>query len=230
MVMVSGIISRMGRLRLPMLSLITNRHLFEGDGLVNAVTDAVAGGVMMVQLREKDLPAAVLLDLARRLRAVTRGKSLFVLNDRLDVAQAADADGVHLPENGLPVNVARWLLGRHVLIGRSVHSVEAAIEAERGGADYVQLGTIFESVSHPDQPPVGVELIKQVRKVVNIPVIAVGGITAANAVEVIEAGAHGVAVISAILSAEDKKAAAQELREVLSQAWSRRIARPVHST
>lgn len=224
----SGIATRMGRLRLPTLSLITDRHALAGAELETAVAEAVAGGVTMVQLREKDLPSGELLALARRLQAVTRGKALLVVNDRVDIAQAADADGVHLPENGLPVNVARWLLGRYALIGRSVHSVEAAVEAERAGADYVQVGTIFASPSHPGQPPVGVELIKQVRNAVTIPVLAVGGITAANLAAVIEAGAHGVAVISAILRSEDRKAAAQALKEALQQTWGQRAA-PVRS-
>jgi thiamine-phosphate pyrophosphorylase len=145
-----------------------------------------------------------------------------MINDRVDIAQAAEADGVHLPELGLSVGVARWLLGRYVLTGRSVHSVDAAVEAQRSGADYVQVGSVFESTSHPGQEPAGVELIREVRNAVSIPVIAVGGITAANVGQVIEAGAHGIAVISAILRAEDKTEAAKELKQALTDAWANR--------
>ncbi len=113
---------------------------------------------------------------------------------------AAGADGVHLPENGLPVAIARWLLGQHTLIGRSVHSKEAAIEAEQAGADYVQLGTIYATESKPDAKPAGLDLVRKVSAAVAIPVLAVGGVRAENAAEVIEAGACGASVISAIQS------------------------------
>jgi thiamine-phosphate pyrophosphorylase len=224
MTMPTTVASRMGRLRLPMLSLITDRQALKSTDLEIAVSEAVAGGVMMVQLRERDLPTGELLELAKRLRAVTRGKALLMINDRLDVTQASESDGVHLPENGLPVGIARWLLGRYALVGRSVHSVEAAVEAERAGADYVQVGTIFASPSHPEQEPAGVELIRAVRNAVAVPVIAVGGITAENAGQVIEAGAHGIAVISAILRADDRTAAAKALKQAIQEAWTQRLA------
>jgi thiamine-phosphate pyrophosphorylase len=161
-----------------------------------------------------------------RLREVTRGHALLVINDRLDVAQAAGATGVHLPENGLPVAIARWLLGQHVLIGRSVHSEEAAIEAERDGADYVQLGAIYATESKPDAKAAGPELVRKVSSAVTIPVLAVGGVRPENAAEVIEAGASGASVISAIQSADDPEAATRQLVEAMSEAWKKRAAPP----
>ena len=183
---------------------------------------AIKGGVNLIQLREKDLPAGELFALATRLRDVTRNRALLVINDRLDVALAVGADGVHLPENGLPVSIARWLLGQHAIIGRSVHSEEAAIEAERGGADYVQLGTIYATESKPDAEPAGPDLVRKVSSALSIPVLAVGGIGAENAGEVIEAGASGASVISAIVGAADPEAVTRELVEAMSEAWKRR--------
>lgn len=215
-------ITRVGRLRLPTLCLITDRQRCGESPLEDVVSEAIKGGVNLIQLREKDLPTGELLTLAMRLREVTRGRALLVINDRLDVAMAAGADGVHLPENGLPVAIARWLLGQHTLIGRSVHSEEAATEAEQAGADYVQLGTIYATESKPDAKPAGPDLVRKVSGAVTIPVLAVGGVRPDNAAEVIEAGASGASVISAIQGADDPQAAARQLVEAMSEAWKKR--------
>jgi len=169
-----------------------------------------------VQLREKDLPAADLLALAERLRAVTRGRALFLVNDRLDVALACAADGVHLPERGLSVAVARRLAGDGFIIGRSVHSVTEAVRARDEGADYVQVGSIFASRSHPDQTPAGLGLVEAVAAAVTIPILAVGGVTAANVGEAMAAGASGAAVISAILAAPSPREAARGLAQAMA--------------
>jgi thiamine-phosphate pyrophosphorylase len=212
--------SRLGRLRLPTLCLITDRERCGKTPLETVVEGAVKAGANVVQLREKDLSASELFDLASRLRAVTRGRALFLVNDRIDVAMACGADGVHLPEDGLPVGMARWLLGKHALIGCSVHSVEAAVEAERNGADFVQVGTIFATDSKPDAKPAGAKLIDEVAKVVSIPVLAVGGVKAKNVAEVIAAGASGASVISAICGAREPEKAADELVKAMAEAWS----------
>ena len=214
--------SRIGRLRLPTLCLVTDRHQCGETELEAVVAAAIEGGVNVVQLREKDLPAGDLFSLGMRLREVTRGKALLLINDRVDVAQACGADGVHLPENGLPTSIARWVMGRNALVGRSVHSAEAAAQAERDGADLVHLGTIFVSPSKPDSPPVGPALLREVVDAVSVPVLAVGGVTPENVGEAIAAGASGVAVISAICGADDPKAAAKALVEAMTEAWSQR--------
>ena len=177
---------------------------------------AIEGGVNLVQLREKDLPGGELLRLAEKLRAITQSKALFFVNERLDVALACDADGVHLGEEALPVKAARKLVGDRLLIGRSVHTVAGARKAEEDGADFIQLGTIFESRSHPGVAPAGVSLLKEVRAAVSLPVIAIGGIKTFNVGEVMDAGASGVAVISAILAAPDPRSAAQELYQAMA--------------
>jgi thiamine-phosphate pyrophosphorylase len=223
-----------GKLTIPCLALVTDRRLCQTLSLEEAVAQAIEGGANGVQLREKDpdgrsLPAAELLALADKLCAVTRGRALFLVNDRLDVALASGADGVHLPEQGLTVAAARRLAGETFVIGRSVHSVAEAVRAQEEGADYVQVGTIFASRSHPGQPVAGLGLLEAVAKAVSIPILAVGGITAANVGEVMAAGASGAAVISAILGAtsprEAARALAQGMAAVVAKADARR-ARP----
>jgi thiamine-phosphate pyrophosphorylase len=211
--------ARMSRWPSPCLMLVTDRTRLRGRAMEEVVSRAVDGGVNVVQLREKDLPTAELYDLAVTVHAVVRGRALLVVNDRLDVALAAGADGVHLPERNLPSEKVWDLAGDACVVGRSVHSVESAVQAEADGMDYVLLGTVFETASKPGSPPAGVELVSRVRDAVNIPLIAIGGINAENAADVIKAGADGVAVIGALMDAEDPEAAARELREAIDTAY-----------
>ncbi len=203
--------------RRPVLALVTDRALTPG-GLEVAVAGALDGGVDLVQLREKDLPAAALLAMAQRLREATRGRALLFVNDRLDVALACGADGAQLPEDGLPVAEVRRLAGPALAIGRSVHDVAGAMAAAEAGADLLLVGTIYASRSHPGGPVAGPGLIAQVREA--LPgftglLLGIGGITPANAGEVLAAGADGVAVISSILGAADVRGATEELRAAL---------------
>jgi thiamine-phosphate pyrophosphorylase len=205
-----------GKLTVPCLALVTDRRLCQALSLEEAVAQAVEGGANLVQLREKDLLTADLLALAEKLRAVTQGRALFLVNDRLDVALACSADGVHLPERGLPVAAARLPDGQGFVIGRSVHSVAEAVRAQAEGADYVQVGTIFASRSHPGLPVAGLGLLEAVAAAVTIPILAVGGITAANVGDVMHAGASGAAVISAILGAPSPREAARGLAQAIA--------------
>ena len=138
------------------------------------------------------------------------------MNDRLDVALACAADGVHLPEQGLPVAAARRLAGEGFIIGRSVHSAAEAVRAQEEGADYVQVGTIFASRSHRARPVAGLALLEAVAAAVRVPILAVGGITAANVGEAMPAGASGAAVISAILGAPSPREAARDLAQAMA--------------
>jgi thiamine-phosphate pyrophosphorylase len=178
----------------------------------------------MVQLRDHDLPAGELLEMARMIKRVTRGKALLVVNDRADIAQAVEADGLQLPEAGLPTRVARNLIGRYAVVGRSVHDVESAHRASQEGAEFVVAGTIYKSASKPDAKPSGTGIISEITKDSSLPVLAIGGVTADKVSEVIKAGAAGVAVIGAISKAEDPKAAAQALDAALKEAWAARAA------
>jgi thiamine-phosphate pyrophosphorylase len=158
--------------------------------VVVAAERAAAEGVDMIQVREKDLEANALYELVRAVLKTVKGSGTKVLvNDRLDVALAAGADGVHLPANGLPVSEVRPLIG---LVGRSTHSLDAVRQAEAGGADFVVFGPVFET---PGKIPVGVDRLRKVAEATTIPVLAIGGITSENTGAVIAAGAMGIAGI-----------------------------------
>jgi len=197
--------------------LITDRRLAGGaDALVDAVNDAIEGGATAVQLREKDLPTEDLLPLARSLRAVTRGRAILIVNGALEVALATEADGVHLPEAASMVERP----ARTFLIGHSVHSLGAAAAAWAECSDYLIAGPVFETASHLNAVPAGLELIEAIADAVAVPVLAVGGITAERVGDMLRAGASGVAVISAILSAQSPRKAAQRLKNALAEEWS----------
>jgi thiamine-phosphate pyrophosphorylase len=196
---------------------VTDRALCGGeDALMAAVEAAVNGGADTVQLREKDLADGELLALARRLREVTRG-ALLVVNGSLEVAVAAGADGVHMPE-GAPMP-SRPSSG--FLVGRSVHSVEAAQRGEAAGVDYLIAGPVYETRSHPGVEPAGPALIEETALAVRVPVLAIGGVTPERVEQVVRAGASGVAVISAVLGVPDPRTAAKGLRRALDAAWDR---------
>ena len=175
------------------------------------VDQVVTHGVKMVQLREKDLSAPDLYELGDRVKDTIAGRAKLVVNDRIDVALALNADGVQVPEKGIPVAEARRIVGDDMLIGRSVHSVGGAIEAESSGADFLITGTIFPSASHPDGPSQGTDFLRALCHEVSIPILAIGGITIQNVGEVMESGCSGAAVISAISEAEDSGCAARTL-------------------
>ena len=216
--------TRIGRLRPPVLCFVVDRASVKDGDIEEAVRQAVTGGVNLVQLREPNLGAGELLDLTRKLKVATRGRALLIVNDRIDVANAAEVDGVQIPEDGLPTRAARSLVGRYNVIGRSVHDLAAAQAAIDDGADFALVGTIYKSTSHPDVKPAGIKLIEEITKDSSFPVLAIGGITADKIEEVVKAGAAGVAVISAIAKADDMKAAAEELTKALKEAWAARLA------
>ena len=205
-------------LPLPIVMLVTDRHACDDRRLEDVVEAAVEGGVNIVQLREKDLPAAELYGLALRLRKVVGSQALLLVNDRIDVALAADAHGVQLGGNGLPCEIARKL-APNMLIGRSVHDAASAGVAVASSADLLLVGTMFASRSHPGLTPAGPPLIRKVAALSTLPLIGIGGITAANATQVISAGASGVAAITAITMAPDPKDAAARLVTAVNEAW-----------
>lgn len=203
----------------PIVALVTSRALAGGeDALVEAVAQAVANGVNLVQMREKDLPDAAQLALANRLREAKGGAALFFVNDSLSVAEASGADGVHLGERSRTVASARADAARPLLIGRSAHNADAARDAAAQGASLIVAGAIHPSPTHPGQTPAGVGLVSACAAAVDVPVVAIGGISARNAGAVMEAGAAGVAVISAILGAPDPGEAAAELAAAVRKA------------
>ncbi|MEJ2470921.1 MAG: thiamine phosphate synthase [Desulfuromonadales bacterium] len=194
------------------LYLITDRHqLAQGQTLVSAVAAALEGGVQAVQLREKDLTAAELLPLARELRTLCRQHNArLLINDRIDLARAVAADGVHLGGHSLPPAVVRELVGPEMLIGVSTHSLEEVAEATRQGADFLTFGPVYATPSKAAYgPPLGVTALATACRQTALPVFALGGIDAGNAAQAIAAGAHGVALISAIFAAASPAEAAR---------------------
>ena len=197
--------------------MVTDREVCgDVEALVERVAAAVRGGANMVQLRDKEASGRELLEMGLQLRNTIEGRALLFVNERVDVALACGADGVQLGEEALPVSAARRVAGEKLLIGRSVHSVEGAVEAEREGADLLVVGTIFATASHPGARPAGVSLLREVASRVRIPFIGIGGIDASNAAQVVGAGAVGVAVIRSVLAASDPEEAARNLRQALS--------------
>lgn len=199
------------------LYLVTDRRLARGRGDEEVVTAALAGGVTAVQLRGKEMSTRELVAVGERLREITRrAGALFLVNDRLDVALAVEADGVHLGQDDLPLDRARRLAGRRFIIGISAENPREAQEAEAGGADYIGAGTVFPTGTKPDAGrPIGLDGLAAIVAAVKIPVVAIGGINAANAAAVLKTGATGIAVVSAIVAAADITAAAAELRHLL---------------
>ena len=203
-----------GRRAEPALVLVTDAARLRGRDLAAIVSEAVAGGVNVVQLRDRELPHDELVAFGRRVRDAIAGRALLFVNGDVAAAIEIGADGVHFPE-ALSADAAPT---GSLLVSRAVHSVEAAVAAQRTGADLIQLGTVFETRSHPGVPTLGVDGLREVCERVAAPVIAIGGITAANAAEVMRAGAAGIAVIGAIFDADDPRAAAAELRAALTVA------------
>lgn len=199
------------------LYLITDRKI-AAKPLPDAVRLALEGGVKAVQLREKDLPVRELLALARELRTITRefGVKLFI-NDRVDVAMIVGADGVHLGGASMPVDAARKIVGKDMLIGASTHNMEEALAAQKGGADLITFGPIFDTPSKAKYgAPVGAAAIRKLKNEINIPIFALGGINSGNVLQVMSAGADGIAMISAIFSAEDIQKTAAAFNKALT--------------
>lgn len=204
------------------LYLITDRRQAPGGDIVSAVERALAGGVRAVQLREKDLGGRELHGLARAMRDRTaRYGAKLLVNDRVDVALAVGADGVHLGVASMPPRDARALLGAAALIGCSAHSAGEVAEAD--GADFVTFGPVYATPSKARYgPPVGVDALREACAAARVPVFALGGVGARNAGEAVAAGAAGVAAISAIVAAADPAAAAAELDDLVGAALAAR--------
>lgn len=189
------------------------------DQILEAV---LRGGCRWVQYREKEMPAREQLALGRRLRAqAAEAGAFFIMNDRLDLALAVEADGLHVGQEDLPAPVARRLLGSG-LLGVSSHRPAESLQAQADGADYVAVGSIFPTPSKTQFQLVGLDLIRRVRPGIRVPLVAIGGITLENVASVIEAGADGVAVISAVCGADDPAATTAEFLKAIALAKVRR--------
>ena len=203
----------------PTLYVVLDRTAARGRDLEEILEAAAAAGCRMIQLREKEWPSGRLWPLAERLRARARATGVtFIVNDRVDLALALDADGVHLGQDDLPAGAARALLRPGMVLGISTHSVAQARAAQAAGADYVAVGAMFPTATKVGFELVGPELIRKLRPGITVPLVGIGGITADNVHEVIAAGADGVAVISAVCGAADPGEAATRFIERIVRA------------
>ncbi len=202
------------------LYLVTDRRLSHGRTTREVVQAAVRGGVTCVQLREKDCTTREFIREALAIRDFLKAAGVpLIINDRLDVALAVEADGVHLGQRDMPLEMARRIAGDGLCIGISAESLENAVAAERGGADYIGVSPIFDTPTKTDTAPaLGLEGLRDIRAAVNIPLVAIGGLKRDNVAEVVKNGADGIAVVSAIVAAEDPAKAARELLEVIQAA------------
>jgi thiamine-phosphate pyrophosphorylase len=195
------------------LLLVTDRTQTGGRSLPPLIQQAVNAGLPAVQLRERDLSTSEVRALAREIQSITEPRAVpLIVNDRIDLALAMNLEGVHLRANSLPVSVARRLVGANRLVGVSTHSISEVEQANRDGADYVLFGPIFDTPSkRPFGPPLGLAVLAEVCRHSAIPVFAVGGVTSDSVSDVRRAGAHGVAVIGAILTQDDVAAATRNM-------------------
>jgi thiamine-phosphate pyrophosphorylase len=206
--------------------LVTQSDRSNGRSTVEVVRAAIAGGVDVVQLREKHTSVRERLAVARELRELTADAGVpLVVNDRVDLAAAVDADGVHLGDDDLPLGVARTQLGDDALVGRSVSTVVAAERAEERGADYLGVGAVYRTSSKetaPEETEIGLDRVAAIRDAVSVPVVGIGGVTAERAADVVAAGADGIAVITEITRASDPEAATRRLADAVAAGRARR--------
>ena len=198
------------------LYLVTDRRWLGERTLWDSVEEAILGGVTLVQLREKEISSKEYLELAQRVKEVTDRHGIpLIINDRIDIALAIDADGVHLGPEDLPVPIARKLLGDGKIIGASAASVDEALLFQAQGADYLGVGAVFPTATKQGTEKVGLDDLREIKSAVHIPVVAIGGINAENARPVMETGVDGVAVVSAIMDQTDIREAARRLLSLL---------------
>jgi thiamine-phosphate pyrophosphorylase len=202
------------------LYVITDPRLSRGKSHLEVMRAAIEGGATAIQLRDKEASTRELIEVGQALRELTRERGVaFIVNDRVDVALAVDADGVHVGQDDMPAMLARKLVGPDKIVGVSASTVEEALQAEADGADYVSASPVFSTPTKTDTPPpTGLEGLRAFVETLRVPVVAIGGINEGNVEEVIKAGAAGVAVISAVVAAPDIAEAAKRLRARIESA------------
>lgn len=200
--------------------LVTDRNLARGRSTLDIVKAAIQGGVTCVQLREKMLSIREFIDEAMSIRSLLARHNIpLIINDRLDVALAVGADGVHLGQKDMPCALARQLVPEHMIIGISVESVDDAINAQKEGADYLGVSPIYPTPTKTDTAQaLGLDGLRSIRSKVDLPLVGIGGLNADNAGSVIDHGADGVAVVSAIVGADDPEKAARNLADIVKMA------------
>jgi thiamine-phosphate pyrophosphorylase len=205
------------------LYLVTDQKLCLGRELIEVVMEAVAGGVSIVQIREKDSDTRDFFQLAMAMKKELDKTGVpLIINDRVDVAMAIDADGVHVGQTDLPCAVAREMIGPEKILGVSINTFEQVDEAHKLNIDYLSLSPVFPTPTKPDTTPAfGIEGLKKARQMTSRPLMTIGGINKTNLKDIVDTGMDGVAVVSAICSAPSPGMAARELAEIIRQARKR---------
>jgi thiamine-phosphate pyrophosphorylase len=204
-----------------LLYAVTDRTWLKGRSLTHVVEEAIKAGITFLQLREKDLDNASFLQLAREVKSVTyKYKIPYVINDNVEVAMSCGADGVHVGQDDMAARDARRIIGPDKILGVSAQTVEQAVLAEKNGADYIGVGTVFPTSTKLDAEAVSFETLKEICEAVSIPVVAIGGINKDNAMKLAGSGIDGIAVVSAIFAQEDITSAVRELRQISSRVVS----------
>lgn len=202
------------------LYLVTDRDLSMGRSLEEIVKEAVKGGITMLQLREKNTSTADFYKIACSLKDLLKGHNIpLIINDRLDIAIASDADGLHIGQSDMPYSVVREILGKDKIIGLSVETIEQAREANELDVDYIGLSPVFSTNTKTDiNTPLELEGIREIASFTKHKTVAIGGINTQNTGDIIKNGADGIAVVSAIISQESPKMAAAELKKIIKEA------------
>lgn len=201
------------------LYLVTNSDRFESeDAFLNAVAASLKGGVDILQLREKNMPANKIIELGRKIKLLcAEYGATFIVNDRVDIAYILEADGVHLGQDDMDIASAKKILGNNAIIGISTHAPEQALKAVEDGADYIGMGPVFTTPTKPGRQSVGLEYVEWVSKNIDIPAFAIGGIDLNNAAIVKEHGANRIAVVRAIINAQNPEHAAKEFYSIINK-------------
>lgn len=199
------------------LYLVTDRGILGNKNLYVSIEQAIQGGVGLVQLREKNTTSREFYDIALRVKKITEKYNIpLIINDRLDIALAIDADGLHIGPDDIPITVARKLLGSDKILGASTSNLNEALEAQNQGADYLGVGAMFPTKTKEDTESVSIKNLELIRSSIQIPVVGIGGINESNAKEVMSTGVEGIAVVSAILGKDDVFIAAKNLYNLIS--------------
>ncbi|SDG62976.1 thiamine-phosphate pyrophosphorylase [Thermoanaerobacter thermohydrosulfuricus] len=198
---------------------ITDRSYIKDMDIADAVELAIKGGATVIQLREKDISSREFYEIALKVKEVTkRNRIPLIINDRVDIALAVDADGVHVGQKDLPADVVRKVIGHDKIVGVSARTVEEALKAQRDGADYLGVGAVFKTPTKPEAEAIGIEGLKKIKEAVTIPVVAIGGITKDNAYEVmLKSGVDGISSVSAVFYG-DIENNTRKLLEVIAKA------------
>lgn len=207
------------------LYLVTDRLLSLDRPLEYVVEEAVKGGVTLVQLREKKASSKEFYELALRLKKCLKPYSVpLIINDRLDIALACDAEGLHIGQNDIPYSAARKLLGKNKIIGLSIENKQQAIEANKLDVDYIGISPVFSTSTKTDTAEaLGLEGVREITQLSKHPSVGIGGINSSNAKEILQAGADGISVVSAIMSATDPRLAATELLKIINETKNKQV-------